>query len=467
MGIMIGFSKASFLQKAGKFHNYIASPNFCIVVLALSALAHILSLELPAYLLFTVMAVYICLFDTDLLGLIPICVACYIMPTAANNPGKNPNAVFYGWSIGVMGLCIALSLVYRVIRDRRRFFSGKCKCIWGMIALCGAYLLGGIGSEAYLQTAKNNLLFALMQCACLLLPYWLFSRGIDWGNVRRDYFAWMGFSAGGVLSLQVLWCYCTQGVIVDGIIRRTRIYTGWGMYNNIGFLLAFFIPFAFYLATKYRKGWMGTVVGSISLICVFLTCSRSSIIGAVFIYALCVLIMLLYARNKRHNFIALITVSVISLTVILLFRKQLGLLFSELLAKGLLPSNRDKVYPAGMKLFLQNPVLGVSFFSPGYKPWDFSALDSFSNLIPPRWHNTIVQLLASCGVVGLAAYILHRVQTVKMLLSRHHKDQVFIGCAVIVMILCSLLDCHFFNLGPTIIYSAALAWAEFAPEPRT
>ena len=466
MGIMNGLRKAGLLLKAGRFHNYIASPNFCIVVLALSALAHILSMELPAYLLFTVLAVYICLFDSDLLGMLPITVACYIMPGANNNPGKNANSVFSGWAIGIMGLCIALALIYRVIRDRRQFFHDKCKCIWGIAVLCCVYLFGGIGSAAYPQLWKNHLLFALMQCASLLLPYWLFSRGIDWSNLQRDYFAWMGFSAGGVLSVEVLWSYCTQNVVVDGIIRRTHIYTGWGMYNNLGFMLAFFIPFAFYLATKYRKGWMGTVVGSIYLICTFLTCSRSSIIAAVLVYALCVLIMLLYARNKKHNLIALVTVLTISLAVILLFRKQLSILFSELLAKGLRPSNRDQVYSEGLKLFLQSPVFGVSFFSPGYQPWDFSSLKSFSSLIPPRWHNTFVQLLTSCGAVGIPAYLLHRVQTIKMLLSRHHKEQVFIGCAVLVMMFCSLFDCHFFNLGPTLIYSAALAWAEFAPEPR-
>lgn len=466
MGIMIGLRNAACLQKAGKLHNYIASPNFCTVVLALSALAHILSLELPAYLLFTALAVYICLFDTDLLGLLPIMVACYIMPSAANNPGRHSQSVFSGWPIAVMGLCIALALVYRVIRDRRRFFSGKSKCLWGILALCAAYFLSGIGSAAYPKSLPNNLLFALMQSACLLLPYWLFSRGIDWSNVRRDYFAWMGFSAGGVLSVEVLWSYCTQNVVVNGIIRRTHIFTGWGMYNNLGFLLAFFIPFAFYLATKYRRGWMGTVVGSIYLICVFLTCSRSSIIGAVLIYGLCVLIMMLYARNKKHNLIAFVTVVVLILASVLLFHRQLNRLFSELLSKGMDPSARDQVYTEGLKLFAGNPVFGVSFFSPGYQPWDFSILERFSSLVPPRWHNTVVQMLASCGVVGLLAYLLHRVQTVKMLLSRHHKEQVFIGCAVIVMIVCSLLDCHFFNLGPTLIYSAALAWAEFAPEPR-
>ena len=466
MGIMIGFRNAARLQKAGKLHNFIASPGYCVAVLAITALAHILSLELPAYLLLTALTVYIFLFDTDLQGFLPIIVACYIMPSAGNNPGRNAQSVFSGWAVGAMGLCIALAVLYRVIRDRRRFFSGKCKCLWGIAALCAAYFLGGIGSAAYLERLPNHLLFALMQSACLLLPYWLFSRGVDWGNVRRDYFGWMGASAGGVLSLEILWSYCTQDVIAKGVIQRTRIFTGWGMYNNMGFLLAFFIPFVFYLATKYRKGWLGTVVGAFYLVCVFLTCSRGSMLGASLIYALCLLLMLVYLRNKKQSLIALAPVAVLLIAGMLLFGDQLPRLFSKLLAKGLDPSARDEVYTEGLKLFAQSPVFGVSFFSPGFQPWDFATLESFSSLIPPRWHNTLIQMLASCGVVGLLAYGLHRVQTVKMLLSRRHKEPVFIGCTVIVMVLCSLLDCHFFNLGPTLIYSAALAWAEFTPEPR-
>lgn len=450
-------------------HSHIASPNFCIIIMTLAALAHILCLELPVYILFFLIAIYICLFDLDLLGLMPIMVACYITPSAQNNPGRNPQSVFsgdQGMVLGIFAICLVLALLFRIIRDRKQFFQKPGKCFWGIVALCGAYFLSGVGSDAYPKYLANNLLFALMQSACLFLPYWLFSRGVDWKNTQRDYFAWMCFAAGGILSAEILWSFCTQNVIYDGVIIRQRIFTGWGMYNNIGFLLAFMIPSAFYLATKYRKGWLGTVVGSLYLICLFLTCSRGSIIGGFVIHAACVVIMLRYARNKKHNFIAWAVVFALVAIVLIVFPRQILRLFSQLIAKGTDPSSRDSIYLEGLRLFTQNPVFGVSFFSPGFQAWDFSTLESFSALIPPRWHNTVVQLLASCGCVGFGAYVWHRVQTVRMLLSQHHKEQVFIGCSVVVMIFCSLLDCHFFNLGPTLLYSAALAWAEFVQHNR-
>ena len=181
---------------------------------------------------------------------------------------------------------------------------------------------------------------------------------------------------------------------------------------------------------------------------------------AVAIYLTCVVLMLLYAKNRRNNFIALITVVVALILVVFLFRRQLLQLFSDLLAKGTDPSTRNIIYWEGLKLFGKYPIFGGSFFSPGYTPWEWSTNASFAGFFPPRWHNTVVQLLASCGVVGMIAYIFHRVQTVRLFVSGHTKEKTFIGCAVLVLLVCSLLDCHFFNLGPVLLYSMGLAFAE-------
>jgi len=72
----------------------------------------------------------------------------------------------------------------------------------------------------------------------------------------------------------------------------------------------------------------------------------------------------------------------------------------------------------------------------------------------------VVQLLVSAGVVGLVAYLAHRVDTVVFFLKRRSRENSFIACSIIVLLITSLLDCHFFNLGPVLFYSAALAFAE-------
>ena len=225
-------------------------------------------------------------------------------------------------------------------------------------------------------------------------------------------------------------------------------------------MLAMMIPFAFYLATKYRRGWIGSVAGSAFYVGVLLTCSRSSILAGTAIYFLCIFLMLHYARNRRHNTIALITVITSLILIITLFRRELLRLFSDILKIGLDPSSRDVIYQEGLAMFGKAPIFGNSFYSPGYTPWDWSTVEAFSNFFPPRWHNTFVQLLASCGIVGLGAYLFHRYQTVKLLFSRHGKEVVFISCSLIVLLVCSLFDCHMFNVGPAAFYAMALTFAE-------
>ena len=108
--------------------------------------------------------------------------------------------------------------------------------------------------------------------------------------------------------------------------------------------------------------------------------------------------------------------------------------------------------------------IGCSFFSPGYTPWGWSIVEGFSDFFPPRWHNTIVQLLASTGIVGTGAYVFHRAQTVRMFLTDISKERAFIGCSVVALLICSLFDCHMFNIGPVLFYAMALAFAEHLPK---
>lgn len=470
---MACFAPASTLSEApsitNRINRFLATPYFVIGLMLLTGAANIFSLELAAYTVFAAIAVYTCLWGEDLLALTPLFLCFYLTPSAKNNPGLNGQSVFSGGS-GIYLACLfalmILAVIVRVVRDRHIFFRKKRRLLGGMLVLSGAYLLSGIGSSGYGTLAGKNLLFSLVQAAAVTVPYWLLSAGIDWKRVRRDYFAWTGFSAGGILVLQILWIYLGGNVIIDGIIQRKEIFTGWGMYNNMGVLLAMMIPYAFCLATKYRRGWIGTVIGSVFLLCVLLTCSRSSILAASGIYGVCVFLMLHYARNRRHNTLALVIFIGGAVLIGILFHNQLLRLFSDLLGRGLDPSSRDDIYKEGLGLFAQAPILGSSFYPPGYQPWDFSTVDAFSNLFPPRWHNTLVQLLASCGIVGLLAYGLHRVQTIRLFRKQMDKENAFVACSLLVLLTGSLFDCHFFNIGPTLLYSVSLAFAEFSPEDK-
>ena len=129
-------------------------------------------------------------------------------------------------------------------------------------------------------------------------------------------------------------------------------------------------------------------------------------------------------------------------------------------------SSRFNIYKEGFKAFLKYPVFGQSFFPTDFVPYDFSILDSFSSFFPPRWHNTIIQILSSCGIVGILAYLFHRFQTIKLFFKNRSLEKSFIFLSILVLLLTSMLDCHFFNIGPTLFYSMALAFSEKISESK-
>lgn len=447
-----------------RINHFLASPYYIMLVIMATALSNLFGLELPVYTAFVLVAIYCCFLGRDLLPLIPMVICGYLAPSVDSNPGKNPKSIFT-WEHGgayilVLAAVLVVALAFYLIGHRKTFFAPRRRLLPGILALFAAYLLSGILSPAYPEYLHKNLLFAAMQGAALLVPYYLISGGVRWDQNRKDYFCWTGFGVGCLLLCEIGWIYLTGDVTVDGEIDRSLIYTGWGQHNNLGGMLAMMIPFAFYLASRYHRGWVGTVAGSIFLAGVFLTCSRSAILVGCGIYMLCIFIMLHAARNRKGNGLALALVLVCAAVAILIFRQRLAKLFWQLISIGVNPSYRDVTWSAGWKQFLQYPIFGGSFYPIDFSPWDFSTVAAFSNFYPPRWHNTVIQLLACTGVVGLVAYGFHRIQTIWLLVKDMNREKVFIGCSILVLLGASLFDCHFYNIGPVLFYSMGLAFVE-------
>lgn len=445
-----------------RINRFFAGPAYIFILFLLSAAAHLMSLELVAYTVFTLIAVYICWIGNDFLPATPLLVFSYILPSARNNPGTNIASIFSGTWFLVLASVVGISLLYFFFRNAKTVFYCKRRLIWGMLALCAAYLLSGIGSAAYETVIGKNLVFATLQCACLVVPYVFLTSGVNWSSVRKDYLAWIGLFAGLLLCLEVIWSYVTGGVIVDGIINRKHIFTGWGMYNNIGAMLSMMIPFAFSLGMHHKKILLGAMVGFLFVICTIMTCSRTSLVAAIAMYGVCVVVALTHGQNRKKVALHLTLMVAVCLLVAVFLQKQLLHLFSEFFAKITDPSSRHILFAEGLKVFKEAPVLGSSFYSPGYQPWDFSVIDTFSNFFPPRWHNTIIQLLASCGIAGILAYGFHRFQTIRLFCRRKGADRLLIALSILTLLACSLLDCHFFNVGPVLFYSALLAFLEFS-----
>lgn len=460
-------------QKTAFFDRWLRSPWYVPALALLTVISNLLRLDLGIYTLFMALGIWICLFGSDLLPLMPLVILCYVAPSRENNPGRYPDSVFYPANGGIYLLIwLALfvtALVWRLVKDPdfggRKFLKAKRSLLPSMLFLGASYLLSGIGMDEYFSIAGQNLLFAVIQCFAVMGLYFLFTGSVRWERAPRGYLAWTGLAVGFVVLAQLLENYLSGRIFADGTIDRELIATGWGMHNNIGCMMAMMMPFAFCLAGKSKRGWLFNILGTVLFLGTMISCSRGSMLMAGMAYVLCAVLLLKNRENRKQNLtiylVALGTVVVAAVVLAPKLVRVFGLFISQL---GNV-SQRDNLLYYGICQFLSEPVFGGSFFPQGsYVPWDWANLDAFSSFFPPRWHNTLVQMLASCGTLGITAYLIHRVRTVQLFWKRRSAEHLFLAVSLGVLLCAGLLDCHFFNVGPVLFYSMALAFAEKLPE---
>ncbi len=446
---------------------FLASPAYIFFIGILTVFANVFSAEFVMYFVCILTGLYLSFFGKDYLPLIPIFICCYISPSQNNNPGRHETSIFLGASgifIQILVAVLLLSIIYRLATDpeigKKAFWTCKRKLLPGILVLGIAYLLAGAGSGHYFDHKFNNAAFAVIQFIAVFLLYFLLTGAVKWDSAPRQYLAWTGICVGFVLLVEIANIYLTQNIIVGGEIQRSLFYTGWGHYNNMGALLTMMIPFPFQMACNSKKSWAWYLCAVAFFLGVMLTCSRVSTLIAIGVYVLSGLVIMSKSRNRRVG----LTVNAITFGVIILvsliFYRQLWHLFNQMFSNAMSFAVRLDSYKAGLLQFLDNPIFGGTFYPLDVKLYHWADVESFIAFIPPRWHNTIIQLAASCGIVGLVAYGYHRFQTIQLLLHKPSTEVVYIFISILALVLMSLLDCHFFNVGPVLFYSLSLAFAE-------
>ena len=450
------------------FEDFLYKPAYFFLCAALTVFANAWGAELFTYTCFVLIALYACLMGRDLLPILPLVVCSYIAPSRENNPGRNGASVFAfdqgGLYMIILACILIVALVIRLIRDKElgRLAFWKCKrtLLPGLAALSIAYLLSGIGSDHIKLVAGQNLLFAFIQAVSVFALYFLLTGLIKWEQAPKNYLAWTGMCIGFVLFAELIVIYLKYDIIQGGVINRDEIYTGWGHYNNMGALLSMMIPFPFFLAGKSRKPVIFYLTALLFLLGLVFTNSRGSILcGGITYLASYVISLVAYKQSKKMIFFHLGTL-LAALAVFFLFFDLVMKLFGMMLEWGFHLRSRDTGWNAGWAQFLANPVFGGTFFPNDYELYTWATSADFTSFFPPRWHNTIIQLLASCGSVGILAYGYHRFQTFRLFFRRFSWDKMFPLISMLALLSASLIDCHFFNVGPVLFYSMLLAFTE-------
>ena len=323
----------------------------------------------------------------------------------------------------------------------------------GICALSVAFILNGFGSE---YSTPNNLLFGFVMSALIL---GLFSAIKDNIVINKNFFERIayGFIALSVLLIvELAVAYATyDDLFVDGVICRGALFFGWGGYNTYGLLITMCLPSAVYLAGRSKYGYSFTVYSLLIFAVSLLCCSRQAMVVAMAVYPVCLIILFVKGKYRIPNLCIAAGAAVAGIALICVFRVEfvaaVKAIFDNIFVNGELNgSGRWNIWKEALGYFKDYPLFGAGF----YIPYSYSMNAIF---LQQTCHNTVLEIMAACGIFGLAAYILHRVQTLISFFKNITVERTLIALTVAVLLLMSLLDMHIFNVFPTIIYACLLA----------
>ncbi len=462
---------------------FLCTPWYMLCVALIMAASNIFSLEFMAFYVYMAIVVYVTLFAPDCFPIAPMCCCGYMLFSAQNNPASEYGETMFSTrenvvQFVVIAAIIGVSLIARFIfeaRYVRRERKGKPALTWGFFLLGIVYLLSGAFTPDY---GGKQLAYAALQILSLCITYFYFYYTVDWEKRKAGDAAAM-FSAVGVgLFLEIIGLYL-QPTIMEAIqtntFERLMLETGWGVYNNVGGMMIMLMPAPFYFAATKKHPLPYLMLGSLFMLGTILTQSRGSILMGSVVYLLCCIATLIYLP-KHHRWRAVIglflifVIAVLLLGVVYFAQEGLGISVLSFGIELTDDNGRYKIYRFGIEQFLESPFLGTGWYATVARVYQHgwqNIPDSF--FIPPRYHNTVIQLLATGGIVALAAYAFHRIQTMKLFFRNPTAKKTFLGLCIFAHLLASLLDCNFFNLGPGLTYGLMLLFAEMLPEtnPRS
>lgn len=447
-----------------KINSFINSKWFVFFIAVFTLLNNVFGFDLFYFTTIAVIAVYVSIFGKDYLSYIPMMVFCYIALSVQNNPSKNPQSVLLpqnnGNLIYILAGALVFALLIRLLSDSsvglKKAFKTKKTLTLGMVLLGITYLISGIGSINYSDFALKNVLFSLIQFLAMFVPYYLLCFAVKWDEIGLDYFAFVGVAFGLVVGLEIINVYAVNNVITDSTPNRFLIYTGWGVNNNMGAMLVMAIPFCFFYISKSKFVISNFTILVFLSVCVLLSCSRNAILSLILIYFICSVIVIITAKPWVKSFFLISSVMLIGCVFLIevFFIKTIHISFLN----GLNSDSRFDIYVLGAEVFTNFPVFGGGFYAlnNALTPEDIG----WNTFFPRMWHNTLIQILATGGLVCFIAYLVHNIQLVVLFTKKRSFENIIIFVSIFALLLLSFLDCYFFQLGPILFYSSSIAYAE-------
>ncbi len=424
-------------------------------------LIHALAIDVVGFCLAAVLFVAVSLFCDDTRPQLAICFMTGMCVSTDNSTAYGGGTGYYsdpfviGTIIAAASVIVAAMAARLVIFKEYKNIAKKRILFPGLIAFAVVCLTAGLFSQFMDVTS-----FAVggLTAGVILGLYVYFSASLGERTDNVDYLMRLCVMTMMLVAAMVGWMYLTRfrpGMSLDND-WKSNFVLGALVSNSAGEMMVMMLPAAFYLAAKEKRGWIYLLLTAVTAVAIYFTLSRAALLVGIPVFVAGVAYVLVRGKtNRRSNLVATCCIVVCGFVVVLVsFKGNFGDLFEFFASVGFSDRGRFRIWEQMMELFASSPVFGVGF-SALFQLGNYG-INVFHNLA----HNTIVQMIGSCGIVGIAAYVFHRAQTVILFFKRRSEARSFVGIMILCFLAMALLDQIFFFPNFTVIYASMLVIAE-------
>jgi len=438
---------------------------YSVTVGVFGLLSHVFGWE---YFFFTVIAlatVYICIFNKNSLRLIPLLFISFVSLSRVNNTYvyirsfesfiQSTVELVYIIFLSVIFLSAVVYLfVFKLVKEKSaRESLKKSNLLLGLLALAAAYLIGGLFSPSYTLTSVG---IALALAGTLVVTFVFFLVTVEWNKDSFSFVCDCATVMAAVIAVQMGLLYVTDSVfrnLVSNDPHRAKgmIWLGWAPSNLIAITIAIVLPLVLYRMCTAKYSLIYFAVALIAVIAMIYTFCRNTALFALPMFLAVSVFALVKAKDKGALRIAYGVTAGLGGVLILIFLPQITGSLNFFESRGLGDSGRFELYRKAVDHFLTWPVFGVGF---GH------LTGGAERIGVSLYHNHLLQFLASMGIVGLVVYGFHRFQTVRLLIKKRDKVNIFIFISIGMVVLTGLLDNTLFNPMMLILYTVMLVMLE-------